>query len=147
MTPEEFLRSIQKQPPAPAYLFLGQEAWYREQCRKALIERALPAEDRENGFTRYDLDETDLNTVMDDARSFSLFATNRLIWVSSAEGALPRTRSAAADSEDGEESGGKSTAAPLTAYLKNPVPGTVVVFECSRYDFEGDDKAKLARVQ
>jgi DNA polymerase-3 subunit delta len=147
MTPDEFLRSLQKQPLAPAYLVLGQEAWYREQCRKALIERALPAEDRENGFTRYDLDETDLNTVMDDARSFSLFATNRLIWVSSAEGALPRTRGAASESDDGEESGGKATAAPLTSYLKNPVPGTVVVFECSRYDFEGDEKAKLARVQ
>lgn len=147
MTPDEFLRSIQKQPPAPAYLFLGQEAWYREQCRKALIERALPPEDRENGFTRYDLDETDLSAVLDDARSFSLFATNRLIWVSSAEGVLPRTRSAASDSDDPEEGGGKSSAASLGAYLKDPVPGTVLVFECSRYDFEGDDKTKLARVQ
>jgi DNA polymerase-3 subunit delta len=147
MTPDEFLRSIQKQAPAPAYLFLGQEAWYREQCRKALIERALPLEDRENGFTRYDLDETDLSVVLDDARSFSLFATNRLIWVSSAEGALPRTKSAAADSEDGDESGGKTSAADLAGYLKNPVPGTVLVFECSRFDFEGEDKTKLARVQ
>src|SRR4051812_14069071 len=96
MTPDEFLRSISKQPLAPAYLVLGQEAWYRQQIREALIEKALPPEDRENGFTRYDLDETDLNVVMDDARSFSLFAANRLIWVTSAEGALPRTRSAAA---------------------------------------------------
>ena len=79
----------------PAYLFLGPEAWQRERCRKALMERARPPEDRENGFTRYDLDETDLTVVMDDARSFSLFATNRLIWVGSAEGALPRTRARA----------------------------------------------------
>ena len=148
MTPDEFLRSIQKQPLVPAYLFLGPEAWYREQCRKALLERALPPEDRENGFTRYDLDETELNVVIDDARSFSLFATNRLIWVSSAEGALPRTRASAGDSDDAEERGGSTgDAASIAAYLKNPVPGTVLVFECSRYDFEGDDKTKLARVQ
>jgi DNA polymerase-3 subunit delta len=146
MTPDELQRQLQKQPPAPAYLFLGPEAWQRELCRKALIERALPPEDRENGFTRYDLDETDLSVVMDDARSFSLFATNRLIWVGSAEGALPRTRGAAADSEDSGD-GGKGAAASLADYLKNPVPGTVIVFECSRYDFEGDDKTKLQRVQ
>ena len=35
----------------------------------------------------------------------------------------------------------------LTSYLRQPTPGTVVVLDCSRYDFEGEDKAKLERVQ
>lgn len=147
MTPAELERQLQKQPLAPAYLFLGPEAWHREQCRKALIERALPPEDRENGFVRYDLDETDFSVVVDDAKSFSLFATNRLIWVGAAEGALPRTRGSAVDTPDSEDGAGKTGAASLAEYLKNPVPGTVIVFECSRYDFEGEDKAKLQRVQ
>jgi DNA polymerase-3 subunit delta len=146
MTPEEFSRQIQKQPLAPAYLFLGPEMWQREQCRHLLFERALPAEDRESGFVRYDLDESDLNSVMDDARSMSLFASNRLIWASSAEGVLPRGRGAAQDSDEAEETA-KSDAAPLIEYLKDPPPGTVVVFDCSRYDFEGEDKTKLQRVQ
>jgi DNA polymerase-3 subunit delta len=47
------------------------------------------------------------------------------------------------DGEDGERSGGSQ----LADYLKEPVPGTVLVFECSRYDFTGDDKPKLERVQ
>ena len=35
----------------------------------------------------------------------------------------------------------------LAAYLREPTPGTVVVLESSRYGFEGEDKAKLERVQ
>jgi DNA polymerase-3 subunit delta len=36
----------------------------------------------------------------------------------------------------------------LAAYLKHPnSPGCVLVFEASRYDFEGEDRAKLERVQ
>ncbi len=62
-----------------------------------------------------------------------------------AEAALPRGR-AAAEEEDGE-SAGAGDAAPLSAYLKNPTPGVVIVFEASRFDFEGDDKRKLERVR
>ena len=77
--------------------------------------------------------------MLDDARSLSLFAPNRVVWVSGAETALPRGR-AASDDEN-------SAAAELAAYLKHPTPGTVLVFEASRYDFEGEDRAKLERVQ
>jgi DNA polymerase-3 subunit delta len=53
----------------------------------------------------------------------------------------------ASDDEDGGAGGGQSAGSQLTGYLKAPSPGTVVVFECSRYDFTGDDRAKLERVQ
>ncbi|MEJ7605214.1 MAG: DNA polymerase III subunit delta [Bryobacteraceae bacterium] len=145
MIPEEFLRSLKCGEPSPVYLFLGSEAWARERCRRALIERVLPAEDREEGFTRHDLSELDLTAVIDAARSLSLFVRNRLLWVGSAETALPRGRGA---SEDSEEGGNKSDlAAQLEEYLRNPVPGVVLVFDCSRYGFEGEDKARLQRVQ
>ena len=141
MNPEQFLRQIAKQAPAPVYLFLGPEAYQRDQCRKALIARVLAEADRESGFTRHDLEETELGAVLDDACSFSLFASQRLIWVASAETALPR-RMTADDSEDAQ-----STGAALAAYVRSPTPGTVLVFESSRFGFEGDEKPKLERVQ
>ncbi len=153
MTPVEFLQSLSSNRPlAPAYLFLGPEAYDRDRCRKALVDRALPPEDREAGMIRHDLDEVELAAVLDDAQSFSLFAASRLIWVASAEAAMPRGRAAAAAaSDDDEDGGGKSGkdggASVLAAYLRNPAPGTVLVFNCSRYDFEGDDKARLDRVR
>ena len=144
MTPDEFLRALERQPPAPAYLFLGPESFNRDRCRRALIERALPVEAREDGLTRHDLDEIELAAVLDDARSFSLFAADRLIWVSAAEAALPRGRAA---SDEDESGGSKQGAAALAEYLKDPSPGVTLVFDASRYDFEGEDKAKLQRVQ
>jgi DNA polymerase III subunit delta len=148
MTPDEFLRSIAQKPPSPAYLFIGPETWSRDRCRRALIERVLPVEDRgSDGFSRFDLDETELSTVIDDARSLSLFASHRVIWVSSAEAALPRGRAAASDDENDARSGKQDGAAQLEDYIKHPVPGVVIVFDSSRYDFEGDDKTKAQRVQ
>ena len=139
MSPEQFLQRIRKSAPAPVYLFLGPELYQLGVCRRALVEKVLPPEERENGFARHDLSSTTLAVALDDARSLSLFAPNRVIWIAGAEAVLPRGR--AASQEDTPDS------AELAGYLNDPTPGTVVVFESSRYDFEGEDRAKMERVQ
>jgi DNA polymerase-3 subunit delta len=150
MTPEQFIRTLELQPPRPVYLFLGPEIHRRRQCREALLRKVLPAEERESGMTRHDLDSTALSEVLDDARSMSLFAGNRLIWAGAAEAALPRGKSAAAEpaADDGAGSGwsAKGDAALLAAYCGDPTPGVVLVFDCSRYDFDGEEKARCERV-
>lgn len=141
LAPEQFLARIGKQPPAPVYLFLGPEGYYRRLCREALVRRCLPDENaRADGLSQVDLEEASVTEILDDARSLSLFATDRVIWVSSAELALPRRLTS-----DDEEGGGSNSG--LAAYLRQPTPGTVIVFECSRYEFTGDDKPRLDRVQ
>ena len=142
MNPDQFLSKIAKQPLAPVYLFLGQEGYQRRLCKEALLERALPGEARAGGLTQIDLENTTLAAVLDDARSLSLFASDRVIWVASAELALPRRLTAAENEETGT-----SAESELAAYLKAPTPGTTLVFEASRYDFAGDDRPKLERVE
>jgi DNA polymerase III subunit delta len=144
MTPEHFLAQISKQPLAAAYLFLGQEGYGRRLCKEALIKRVLPADARAEGLTQLDLESTTLSQVLDDARSLSLFASQRILWIASAELALPRRLTSGVDEEGGNENTAESH---LLAYLKAPTPGTVLVLECSRYDFTGDDRAKIERVQ
>ena len=139
MSPDQFLDRMRKSSPAPAYLFLGPEAYQRGRCRKALLDRVLTPDDRENGLTQLDLEQIPMAAVLDDARSLSLFAPNRIVWVSGAEGVLPRGRSAAQEENSGADE--------LAEYLRDPTPGTVLVFEASRYDFEGEDRTKLERVQ
>lgn len=148
MTPGQFLRVIEKQAPAPVYLFIGPDLYMRDQCRRALAEKVVPGGDREQGFARHDLDDEELAATLDDARTLSLFASRRLIWISSAEGALPRGRAAARSSED-EDGGasGKEAPALVAAYVRDPTPETVVVFDSSRFAFEGDDKPRMERVQ
>jgi DNA polymerase-3 subunit delta len=148
MTSSDFLRALKKQGPAPVYLFVGAEAYERGRCRRALVAAVLPDEDeREQGLTPLDLAETTISAVLDDAQSLSLFAPRRLIWVSGAEAALPRGRAAAAAEPDEEESGSKSDPGAIAAYVRNPAPDVVVVFDSSRYEFEGEDRARNERVQ
>jgi DNA polymerase-3 subunit delta len=135
---------LKKNGPEPAYLFLGPEAFERDRCRRALIEVALPdPEERENGLTQHDLDQTPLAAALDDARSLSLFAPRRVIWLSRAEAAVPRARAAGGEEDDAPE----GDAALLASYVREPSPGTVLVIECSRFNFEGEDKARLLRVE
>jgi DNA polymerase-3 subunit delta len=152
MTPDQFLAKLKKTGPEAVYLFLGPEMFERERCRRALIEAALPAEEREEGLTRHELDQIPLAAAIDDARSMALFTPRRVIWLGRAEAAVPRARAGAASSkasstnEDGEETS-TSDAQSLEDYLKQPTPDAVVVLDCSRYEFEGEDKARIEKVQ
>src|ERR1700733_6013867 len=112
MSPEQFLDRVSKKGPESVYLFIGPESYSRERFRKALTKAALAGlaeEEREGAFTRHDLDQVPLASALDDARSLSLFATRRLIWLARAESALPRGRSA----EPEEETGASGNAAAL----------------------------------
>jgi DNA polymerase-3 subunit delta len=146
MTPDQFLRSLERIDPKPVYLFLGPEVYRRRLCREAIITKLLQPEEREDGLTRHELDSVSLSEVIDDARSMSLFAGNRVIWAASAEAALPRGKGAVAE-EEGTTAGAKSAdASVLAEYCKDPTPGVVIIFDSSRYGFDGEDKAKSERV-
>jgi DNA polymerase III subunit delta len=142
MSPEQFLAKLAKNGPEPAYLFLGPEAFERTRCRRALLDAVLPPAERDNGFTRHDLDRTPLAAALDDARALSLFASRRVIWLAGAEAAVPRGRSASDSDEEAE-----SAQAGLAAYLREPTPDVTLVIDCSRYEFEGDDKPRMERVE
>ena len=141
MTPAQILSRIAKAATPPAILLLGPEAWQRRRIREALF-ATVP----EDAVTRHDLSQMTLAEILDDARSLSLFAAERVIWVSNAESALPKGR-AAEEESDGEAPAGAGDAAPLAAYMKDPTPGVTLVFEAVRFDFEGDDKRRQERVR
>src|SRR5258708_36655018 len=134
MTPDQFLARMKKGVIAPAYLFLGPEAYDRRRCREGLPGAMLATEEREEGLAEFDLRETSLPDVVDDARSLSLFASKRVIVVASAELALPRQR---VDEEEAEApaSGG---AQALDDYMKDPTPGVVLLLEAVQFDFHGE---------
>jgi DNA polymerase-3 subunit delta len=146
MTPVQFLGRVKRKEVPPVALFLGQESYNRRRCREALIAASpVPAE-------TFDAGQTELAAIVDDARAMSLFASERLMLVGNAEAAMPRTGRAAASAspdEEDDEGGGAGSApgdtALLAAYVKSPTPGVTLIFEATRWDFEGDDKAKNDR--
>jgi DNA polymerase-3 subunit delta len=143
MTPAQFLSRMKKRELSPAFLFVGPEAYQRRACREALLRAALGDADRDSAVTRYDLNEVELAEVIDDARSLSLFASDRVILVRSAEAVLPKGRGA----DESEEESPRGQGELLAGYLRDASPGVVIAFDCDRYELEGDDKAKLDRVR
>jgi len=141
MTPAQFVARVKRKEIPPVCLFLGQEGYNRKRCREALI-AASPGIEPE----QYDASETPLAAIVDDARAMSLFASERLIFVIGAEAAIPRTMRSD-DDEEGGVSGPAGGADVLEAYEKNPTPGVTLVFEATRWDFEGDDKTKSERAR
>ncbi|HNY40542.1 MAG TPA: DNA polymerase III subunit delta [Bryobacteraceae bacterium] len=139
VSPQQLIRSLERQKPAPVYLFLGPEGWYRKACREAVAARTLGADSMGEGVTSLDLESHTLAEIIDDARAMSLFAADRVIWVSNAESALPRGR--ATDEPDSAGAG------LLAAYCADPTPGTVLIFDARRYEFEGEDKTKVERLR
>ena len=79
MSPAQFLGAMKKGTLAPAYLFLGSEAYDRRRCKGALLDAHLTQEERVEGLNHYDLSQTAVAEVIDDARALSLFASKRLI--------------------------------------------------------------------
>jgi DNA polymerase-3 subunit delta len=79
-----------------------------------------------------------LAAALDDARALSLFAPRRVIWLAGAEAAVPRAPRGE-DAEDGH--------AGLAEYLREPTPEVTLVLDCARYEFEGEDKARIERVE
>src|SRR5580658_3856921 len=109
MTPAQFLARVKKNDIPPVILFLGQESYNRRRCHKALLAaRAVESE-------QFDMAESSLAAVIDDARAMSLFASERLMIAKSAETAMPRTSrttSVSAVSDDDEDGDDGLRAAP-----------------------------------
>ncbi len=139
MKPKALLAQLQKGRPAAGYLFLGNELYFRDLCRQALIQAALgKAAASEEALIEFDLKEQPLEKLLDEARTFSLFASERLIAGSNAEAALPRRVTSRSDTPEG---------AALAAYFKNPTPGVTILLECRRYGWQDrEEKDKLERV-
>jgi len=137
MTPAQLVSRIQKGAVPPAILLLGPEAY-----QKRRILDALTAGFPEGSITLHDLTELSLAEIVDDARSLSLFASERLIRVANAEAVLPKGKV----DDDAEGESAATSAGPLNEYLKDPTPGVVLLFEAIRFDFEGDDKRRQDRV-
>ena len=142
MTPAQFLARVKKNAAPAAALLLGPEAYERRRIKEALA--ALYPSD---AVAQHDLAENTLAEVLDDARSLSLFASERLIWVVNAEAAMPKGKAAAVEDDDGEGGGGAGDSSVLNDYLSNSTPGVVMIFEAIRFDFEGDEKRRQDRVR
>src|ERR1700758_3737055 len=78
---DRFLSELESRKLKPAYVLVGDEAFFRKRCRDAVLEHLVSPESRDFSVFEFDLSETSLSEVLDRARTRSLMAPFQVFFV------------------------------------------------------------------
>src|ERR1017187_8888707 len=139
--PDLFVSDVEARKLRPAYVFVGDEVFFRKRCREALVEHLVPADLRDFSLFDFDLSETDLAEVLDRARTPSLMAPFQVFFVRGVKTLFGR------GSND-------EKLAAIEQYCKNPNPDALLVFVADHISIPADvrrmemqDKERYQRIR
>lgn len=120
-----FESKVQGRKLRPAYVLVGDEAFFRKRCRDAILRHLVPADMREFGVHEFDLAETSLAEVLDRVRTPSLMAPFQVFFVRGIKALYGR------GSHEEEF-------AAVEAYVKDPNPAALLVFIADHISIPAD---------
>ncbi len=138
---EKFVAEVSGRKLRPAYVFIGDEAFFSDQCRQALLEHLVPADLRDFSLHDLDLSESSVAEVVDRARTPSLMAPFQVFFIRGVKNLYGR---------------GSHTEefAVIEAYLKDPNPDAVLIFVADHISIPADvrrmdmqDKDRYERIR
>jgi len=122
---ERFVSELESHKLRPAYVFVGDEAFFRKRFRDAIIEHLVPADLRDFSLFEFDLAENDLAEVLDRARTPSLMSPFQVFFVRGVKNLFGR------GSND-------EKLAAIEDYCKNPNPDALLVFVADHISIPAD---------
>jgi DNA polymerase-3 subunit delta len=122
---DRFFSELESRKLKPAYVLVGDEAFFRKRCRDAILEHLVAPDSRDFGLFEFDLAETSLNEVLDRARTPSLMAPFQVFFVRGVKTLFGRGSN--------EEKIGA-----IEAYCKNPNPDALLVFVADHISIPAD---------
>jgi len=138
---ERFVSELESRKLRPAYVFVGDEAFFRKRFRDAILEHLVPAHLRDFSFFEFDLSENDLAEVLDRARTPSLMAPFQVFFVRGVKNLFGR------GSND-------EKLAAIEEYCKNPNPDAMLIFVADHISIPADvrrmemqDKERYQRIR
>jgi DNA polymerase-3 subunit delta len=136
-----FVDAVEQRKLAPGYIFLGDEAFFRRQCRDAILRHLIPEGMREFSFYEFDLDQMEIADVLDRARTPSLMAPFQVFFVRGVKALYGRGK------HDAEF-------AAIEEYFKNPNPDALIIFIADHISIPADvrkmemqDKDRYERIR
>src|SRR5437667_2232624 len=138
---ERFVSEVEGRKLRPAYVFVGDEAFFRKKCREAILQYLVPADMREFGFFEFDLAETELAEVLDRARTPSLMAPFQIFFVRGVKTLFGRGSN-------------EEKLKTIKQYCKDPNPDAVLIFVADHISIPADvrrmdltDKERYERIR
>jgi len=138
---DRFVSELESRKLRPAYVFVGDEAFFRKRFRDAILQHLVPADLRDFSIFEFDLSENDLAEVLDRARTPSLMAPFQVFFVRGVKNLFGR------GSND-------EKLAAIEDYCKNPNPDALIVFVADHISIPADvrrmemqDKERYQRIR
>ena len=122
---ERFVSDLESRKLRAAYVFVGDEAFFRKRFRDAILEHLVPADLRDFGFFEFDLAENDLAEVLDRARTPSLMAPFQVFFVRGVKNLFGRGSN-------------EEKLAAIEDYCKDPNPDALLVFVADHISIPAD---------
>ncbi len=138
---DRFVSELESHKLRPAYVFVGDEAFFRKRFRDAIIEHLVPRDLRDFGLFEFDLAENDLAEVLDRARTPSLMAPFQVFFVRGVKNLFGRGSN-------------EEKLAAIEDYCKDPNPDALLVFVADHISIPADvrrmemqDKERYQRIR
>ncbi|HYY69182.1 MAG TPA: DNA polymerase III subunit delta [Terriglobales bacterium] len=122
---EHFVSEVKARKLRPAYVFVGDEVFFRDRCRDALLEHLIPPGLREFSFYDLDLATTHLVDILDRARTPSLMAPFQVFFIRNVKTLYGRGSH-------------QEAFAAIEAYVKKPNPDAVLIFIADHISIPAD---------
>lgn len=122
---DRFVSEVAAGKLRPAYVFVGDEAFFRDRCRAAILQHLVPADMRELSLYEFDLAETSVIEVLDRAQTPSLMAPFQVFFVRNVKVLYGRGSH-------------KEDFAAVETYVKNPNPNALIVLVADHISIPAD---------
>jgi DNA polymerase-3 subunit delta len=138
---ERFVSELESRKLRPAYVFVGDEAFFRKRLRDAILQHMVPVDLRDFSIFEFDLGENDLSEVLDRARTPSLMAPFQVFFVRGVKNLFGRGSN-------------EEKLAAIEGYCKDPNPDALIVFIADHISIPADvrkmemqDKERYQRIR
>src|SRR5215470_251097 len=138
---ERFVSEVEAHKLRPAYVFVGDESFFRKRFREAILEHLVPKDLRDFSWFEFDLAEVDLAEVLDRARTPSLMAPFQVFFVRGVKTLFGR-----GSNQDKLEA--------IEEYCKTPNPDALLIFVADHISIPADarridltDKERYERIR
>jgi DNA polymerase III subunit delta len=138
---DRFVSDLAARKLRAAYVFVGDEAFFRKRFRDAILEHLVSVDLRDFSLFEFDLSETDLADVLDRARTPSLMAPFQVFFVRGVKNLFGRGSN-------------EEKLAAIEEYCGNPNPDALIVFVADHISIPADvrrmemqDKERYQRIR
>src|SRR5512135_961416 len=138
---EKFVTEVRERHLKPAYLLVGDEAFFRRQCREAVLQHLVPPDLRDFSLHEFDLAKTPLVEVLDAARTPSLMAPFQVFFIRGVKALYGR----GSHQEEFKA---------IEEYFKDPNPAALLIFVADHISIPADarrmeltDKDRYERIR